>query len=117
MDVCGVFLPIGPKLSCRSLVHGHFDRKASLTLREVSFTFSNSRLQAARGGRADKGITITTGRFIAEARREASRDGVPSIELIDGEKLVDLLESLELGLRSVPAYALAHAFYSEFRAT
>jgi restriction endonuclease Mrr len=34
-------------------------------------------------GRADKGIIITTGTFTAEARREATRDGVPPIELLD----------------------------------
>jgi len=43
-------------------------------------------------GRADKGIIMTTGTFTPEARREASRDGVPPIELIDGEKLVEMLE-------------------------
>jgi restriction system protein len=48
-------------------------------------------------GRADKGIIVTTGTFTAEARREASRDGVAPIELIDGEKLVDMLAHLELG--------------------
>jgi restriction system protein len=46
-------------------------------------------------GRADKGIIITTGTFSSEARREASRDSVPPIELIDGEKLVDMIEELE----------------------
>ena len=71
--------------------------------------------RGAMAGRADKGIIITTGTFTAEARRESSRDGVPPIELIDGEKLVDLLESLELGLRPVPTYELDHAFFMEFR--
>ena len=66
-------------------------------------------------GRADKGIIITTGSFTTEARREASRDGVPPIELIDGEKLVDMLENLELGLRPVTTYELDHSFFSEFR--
>ena len=46
-------------------------------------------------GRADKGIILTTGAFTAEARREASRDGVPPIELIDGEKFIDMLEQLD----------------------
>jgi restriction system protein len=55
-------------------------------------------------GRADKGIIPTTGAFTAEARREASRDGVPPIELIDGEKLVDMLEQLELGLRPIKTH-------------
>ena len=67
-------------------------------------------------GRADKGIIITTGSFTADAKREASRDGVPPIELIDGEKLLDMLENLELGLRIVTTYEVNHAFFSEFQA-
>lgn len=70
--------------------------------------------RGAMAGRADKGIIITTGSFTTEARREASRDGVPPIELIDGEKLVDMLENLELGLRPVKTYELDHSFFSEF---
>ena len=70
--------------------------------------------RGAMAGRADKGIIITTGSFTAEARREASRDGVPPIELIDGEKLIDMLENLELGLRSITTYEINHAFFGEF---
>ena len=70
--------------------------------------------RGAMAGRADKGIIITTGTFTAEARREASRDGVPPIELIDGDKLVTMLESLELGLRPVTTYELDHTFFAEF---
>lgn len=71
--------------------------------------------RGAMAGRADKGIIITTGTFTAEARREASRDGVPPIELIDGEKLVDMLEHLELGLKPVTAYEIDESFFNEFR--
>ena len=70
--------------------------------------------RGAMSGRADKGIVITTGSFTAEAKREATRDGVHPIELIDGEKLVDLLESLELGLRSVTTFEVNHKFFNEF---
>lgn len=70
--------------------------------------------RGAMMGRADKGIIITTGTFTAEARREASRDGVPPIELIDGEKLIDMLANLELGLRPVTTYELDTAFFKEF---
>ena len=49
----------------------------------------------------------------------ADRDQVdarrPPIELIDGERLIDLLESLELGLRPVPTYELDHGFFTEFK--
>jgi restriction system protein len=71
--------------------------------------------RGAMAGRADKGIIITTGTFTAEARREATRDGVPPIELIDGDKLITMLESLELGLRAVTTYELDHTFFAEFR--
>jgi restriction system protein len=66
-------------------------------------------------GRADKGIILTTGSFTAEARREASRDGVPPIELIDGDRLVAMLETLELGLRPVKAFDIDADFFAAFR--
>ena len=72
--------------------------------------------RGAMAGRADKGIIVTTGTFTAEARREATRDGAPPIELIDGEKLLDMLEKLELGLSPVTTYEVEHAFFKEFEA-
>ena len=55
-------------------------------------------------GRVDKGIFITTGRFTNESKKEAKRDGVPPIELIDGEKLVNLFEKYKLGLKPKIVY-------------
>ncbi|MBP5991650.1 MAG: restriction endonuclease [Piscinibacter sp.] len=72
--------------------------------------------RGAMSGRADKGIIITTGTFTAEARREATRDGAPPIELIDGEKLIDMLEKLELGLRAVTTFEVERSFFNEFKA-
>lgn len=72
--------------------------------------------RGAMSGRADKGIVITTGTFTAEAKREATRDGAPPIELIDGEKLIDMLEQLELGLKAVTTFEVEHAFFNEFKA-
>lgn len=71
--------------------------------------------RGAMSGRADKGIIVTTGTFTAEARREASRDGVPPIELIDGEKLVEMLEHLELGLIPIKAFEINEALFDEFK--
>lgn len=65
-------------------------------------------------GRADKGIIMTTGTFTPDARREASRDGVTPIELVDGEKLLEMFEQLELGLKPVMAYEVDTAFFEEF---
>ena len=54
--------------------------------------------RGAMQGRSDKGLIITTGTFTAEARREAIRDGAPTIDLIDGDALCDLLKRLGLGV-------------------
>ncbi|MGQ0528491.1 MAG: restriction endonuclease [Panacagrimonas sp.] len=71
--------------------------------------------RGAMSGRADKGIIITTGTFTAESKREATRDGAPPIELIDGEKLIDMLEQLELGLKSVKTFEVEHVFFNDFK--
>lgn len=54
--------------------------------------------RGAMQGRADKGLIITTGTFTPEARREATRDGAPAIDLIDGEALCNLLKEQSLGV-------------------
>lgn len=91
--------------------------KVLFQCKRFSKSVSPSHVRDFRGGmagRADKGIILTTGAFTAEARREASRDGVPPIELIDGEKLTDMLEQLELGLRPLKTYEVDYAFFKEF---
>lgn len=70
--------------------------------------------RGAMQGRADKGIIITTGTFTVEAKKEAVRDGVPPIELVDGEKLIEMLESLELGLIPVRAFQVDDKFFDDF---
>ncbi len=65
-------------------------------------------------GRADKGIFITTGTFTSEARREAVRDGVPPIELVDANKLILMFEQLELGLIPKTVYEIDKSFFKEF---
>lgn len=56
--------------------------------------------RGAMQGRADKGLFITTGNFTREAIKEATRDGAPPIDLIDGEQLCDKLKELNLGVRT-----------------
>ncbi|MFH1672884.1 MAG: restriction endonuclease [Pseudomonadota bacterium] len=50
-------------------------------------------------GRADKGLFITTGTFTRDAVREATRDGAPPIDLVDGDHLAEKLKELELGIK------------------
>jgi restriction system protein len=70
--------------------------------------------RGAMMGRADKGIIITTGSFTSDARKEAVRDGVPPIELVDGDKLVTMLEQLELDLTPRRTYEVDTAFFDQF---
>ncbi|MBB5705024.1 restriction endonuclease [Sphingopyxis panaciterrulae] len=54
--------------------------------------------RGAMMGRTDKGLIITTGTFSPDARREATRDGAPPIDLIDGVALCEKLKELQLGV-------------------
>lgn len=56
--------------------------------------------RGAMVGRADKGLLITTGNFTKDAVREATRDGAPAIDLIDGDVLIDKLKELNLGVET-----------------
>jgi restriction system protein len=54
--------------------------------------------RGAMVGRTDKGLFLTTGNFTVEAKREATRDGAPVLDLIDGDALCDILKNLNLGV-------------------
>ncbi len=56
--------------------------------------------RGAMVGCSDKGLMITTGTFTPDAKREATRDGAPAVDLIDGDQLCDLLKQLKLGVRA-----------------
>lgn len=65
-------------------------------------TVTASEIRDFRGamiGRADKGLFITTGTFTRDATKEATRDGAPPIDLVDGDQLADKLKELGLGIK------------------
>ncbi len=49
-------------------------------------------------GRADRGLVLTTGSYTHDARVEATRDGAPPIDLVDGDRLLEKLKELRLGV-------------------
>jgi restriction system protein len=71
--------------------------------------------RGAMQGRADKGLIITTGTFTPDARREATRDGAPAIDLIDGQALCQLLKDNQLGVKveMVEQVTLVPEFFDE----
>jgi len=74
--------------------------------------------RGAMAGRGEKGLLITTGTFTRDAQREASRDGAPAIELIDGQRLAELLKKHELGVKVrtevVEHVEVAAEFFNQF---
>lgn len=71
--------------------------------------------RGALQGRADKGIILTTGTFTTDAKREAIRDGATPIELVDGDKLVEMFEELTLGLRPKKDYEIDNKFFEQYK--
>jgi len=57
--------------------------------------------RGAMAGRGEKGLLITTGTFSPDAKKEASRDGAPPVELINGDSLCGLLKDFSLGVDTV----------------
>jgi len=56
--------------------------------------------RGAMVGRADKGLFITTGTFTPAAIKEATRDGAPPVDLVDGDNLAEKLKELSLGIKT-----------------
>lgn len=56
--------------------------------------------RGAMVGRSDKGLFITTGSFTKDAKKEATRDGAPPIDLLDGDALAEKLKELRLGVKT-----------------
>jgi len=56
--------------------------------------------RGAMSGRGEKGLVITTGTFTPAAKSEATRDGAPPVDLVDGDQLCDLLKEYGLGVHT-----------------
>lgn len=66
-------------------------------------------------GRAEKGMILTTGTFSKDAQNEANRDGAPPIELIDGQKLVEMFEMVQLGVKPKTIFEIDMAYFEKFK--
>jgi restriction system protein len=74
--------------------------------------------RGAMAGRGEKGLLITTGSFTRDAQAEATRDGAPPVELIDGDRLCDLLREFRLGVdvqqRTEEDVIVNRSFFDEY---
>lgn len=83
-------------------IHGFMSFHVFFQCKRYKGSVSAGEIRDFRGamvGRADKGLFITTGTFSPPAVKEATRDGAPPIDLVDGSELADKLRDLGLGVR------------------
>jgi restriction system protein len=69
--------------------------------------------RGAMAGRGDKGILITTGTFSRDAKLEARRDGATPVDLIDGERLCELLRDYAMGVERVEDHRIHSDFFAD----
>jgi restriction system protein len=84
-------------------IHGIMSFHVIFQCKRYQGVVSSSEIRDFRGamvGRADKGLFITTGTFSREAIKEATRDGAPPIDLLDGDQLAEKLKELRLGVKT-----------------
>ncbi len=81
--------------------------KGSVSRGEIG-DFRNSML-----GRAEKGIFLTTSHFSSSAKEEANRVD-PKIELVDGEKLVEMFQQKLLGVNQRTIFEVDIAFFEPY---
>ena len=84
-------------------IHGFMSFHVVFQCKRYQGIVSSGDIRDFRGamvGRADKGLFITTGTFSREAIKEATRDGAPPIDLVDGDQLADKLKEFSLGIET-----------------
>lgn len=83
-------------------IHGLMSFHVIFQCKRYQGVVSSSEIRDFRGamvGRADKRLFLTTGTYSREAVKEATRDGAPPIDLLDGDQFADKLKELGLGIR------------------
>ena len=103
-------LEINPFVSFKVLFQCKRYAKDNLVSRAHVGDFRNAMI-----GRAEKGIIITTSGFTNAATLEANREGAPQVELVDGVKLVEMFERVELGLKKRTVFDVDLAYFEKFK--
>jgi len=103
-------LEINPFVSFKVLFQCKRYAEGNLVSRAQVGDFRNAMI-----GRAEKGIIITTSGFSNAASQEATREGAPKIELVDGEKLVEMFQRVDLGVKRRVVYEADLAYFEKFK--
>ena len=100
------YLPIGPVVTV----------KIAFQCKRYAGAVSPKEVQSFQGavGAAEKGIFFTTGYFTDAAWEAARSPGCKPVELIDGDRLLELLEKHEFGLLPTRTYEVDYTFISNY---
>lgn len=66
-------------------------------------------------GRAERGIFLTTGTFTKGAREEAARENATAIELVDIDRLLELMIEESLGVSEAKALTINREFFKPYQ--
>jgi restriction system protein len=100
------YLPISPLVTT----------KIAFQCKRYSGAVSAKEIRGFQGaiGAVEKGIFFTTGYFTDSAREAARSPGCKPVELIDGDRLLELIETHEFGLRPTKTYEVDYTFLSNY---
>lgn len=96
-------------------VNDFFSFNIAFQCKRYAGQVSASNIQAFRGAlpkNIEKGVIITTGRFTQPAIREASDSAKMQIDLIDGDKLIDLLANNNIGVTPKTIYEVDENYFN-----
>ena len=103
-------LEINPFVSFKVLFQCKRYAEGNLVSRAQVGDFRNAMI-----GRAEKGIIMTTSAFSNAAVQEANLEGAPQVELVDGAKLVEMFERVELGVKKRAVFDVDPAYFEKFK--
>lgn len=100
-------------------IHGLMSFHVLFQCKRYKGSVSAGEMRDFRGammGRADKGLFITTGTFTPAAVKEATRDGAPPIDLLDGDEFAHKLKELKIGVSTttVEVHTVDEAWFANF---
>ena len=99
-------------------INGIFSMNVAFQCKRYQGTVGSSVITEFRGSLPkgiEKGVVVTTGTFTKAARLEAADMGKLQIDLIDGDKLMDMLAEYNIGLKEVKSYEIDKKYFEELK--
>ena len=92
--------------------------KVMFQCKRYTGTIGPEHIRAFRGaiqGRAERGIFMTTGNFTRGAIQAAAQENATAVELVDIDRLMELLVEEGLGVKESKALSIEHDFFSPYQ--